>query len=50
MNGIKIHRDAKDQIKNGRFIDNFSDAKAGDLAFFVNENGLSYSCWNYAKQ
>ena len=40
MNGIKIHRDAKDQIKNGRFIDNFSDAKAGDLAFFVNENGL----------
>ena len=40
MNGIKIYRDAKDQIKNGRFIDNFSDAKAGDLAFFVNENGL----------
>ena len=36
----RIYRDAKDQIKNGRFIDNFSDAKAGDLAFFVNENGL----------
>ncbi len=40
MNGIKIHRDAKDQIKNGRFIDDFSNAKEGDLAFFANEKGL----------
>ena len=40
MNGIKLYRDAKDQIKNGRFVDKFSNSKAGDLAFFVDENGL----------
>ncbi|RVU02673.1 hydrolase Nlp/P60 [Mucilaginibacter limnophilus] len=37
--GIKIDRDASQQVKQGTLIENLDDAKAGDLAFFENEKG-----------
>lgn len=37
--GIRILRDAKQQETEGRYIDSIRDAKAGDLAFFDNEEG-----------
>jgi len=39
MIGIQLPRDAKDQIHLGESIDFLSSARAGDLAFFVNNNG-----------
>lgn len=36
--GIKIDRDASMQAKQGRYINNTEDIKAGDLAFFKNED------------
>lgn len=36
--GCKLPRDASQQVECGKQIDNLSEAKAGDLAFFKNEN------------
>lgn len=36
--GFKLPRDASQQVACGIHIDNLSEAKAGDLAFFKNEN------------
>ena len=36
--GYKLPRDASQQVECGKRIDNLSEAKAGDLAFFKNEN------------
>jgi gamma-D-glutamyl-L-lysine dipeptidyl-peptidase len=40
MIGIKLPRDAKDQIAIGDTIDFVSQALPGDLAFFVNPSGI----------
>lgn len=37
--GVRIFRDANQQANEGRLIDSIQDAKAGDLAFFDNEDG-----------
>lgn len=37
--GVRILRDAKQQANEGRLIGSIQDAKAGDLAFFDNEEG-----------
>lgn len=37
--GVRILRDAKQQATEGRLIASIQDAKAGDLAFFDNEEG-----------
>ncbi len=39
INGIKIPRDAADQVKEGNIVNFISDTKQGDLAFFDNEDG-----------
>ncbi len=36
--GYKLPRDASQQVECGKQIDNLSEVKAGDLAFFKNEN------------
>ena len=36
--GYKLPRDASQQVTCGKRIDNLSESKAGDLAFFKNEN------------
>ena len=37
--GIQLERDASEQVESGKPIDFLSEAKAGDLAFFENDNG-----------
>lgn len=37
--GVKIPRDASQQIQSGLAVDNLSAAKSGDLAFFNNDEG-----------
>ncbi|HEX7365990.1 MAG TPA: C40 family peptidase [Pelobium sp.] len=39
MLGIKINRDAWQQAEQGKVVDFLTEAKAGDLAFFDNEEG-----------
>jgi gamma-D-glutamyl-L-lysine dipeptidyl-peptidase len=39
MCGIQLDRDASEQVESGLPIDFLSEAKAGDLAFFENDNG-----------
>ena len=36
--GYKLPRDASQQVDYGEVVDNFNDAKSGDIAFFENEN------------
>ena len=36
--GYKLPRDASQQVDYGETVDNFNDAKSGDIAFFENEN------------
>lgn len=36
--GYKLPRDASQQVDFGEAVDNFNDAKSGDIAFFENEN------------
>lgn len=36
--GYKLPRDASQQVDYGKSVDNFNDAKSGDIAFFENEN------------
>ena len=37
--GIQLPRDASQQVEKGKIVDNIDSARAGDLAFFVNEKG-----------
>ena len=39
INGIKLPRDAYQQVECGEALDFVEEAKGGDLAFFENENG-----------
>ena len=39
INGIKLPRDAYQQVEYGEALDFVEEAKGGDLAFFENENG-----------
>src|SRR5690606_13566427 len=39
MLGVKINRDASQQAEQGTAVDFLTEAKAGDLAFFDNEEG-----------
>ena len=39
VNGIKLHRDASYQAKQGEILNLISEAEAGDLAFFDNDDG-----------
>ncbi len=39
LNGIKLHRDASQQVEQGETLDFPEEAKPGDLAFFDNEEG-----------
>lgn len=39
MHGVKLHRDASYQAKQGETLSFISEAKCGDLAFFDNEEG-----------
>lgn len=39
INGIKLHRDASYQAKQGEILNLISEAVPGDLAFFDNDNG-----------
>lgn len=39
LNGIKIKRDASQQVEEGVLVKDLSDARLGDLAFFHNEAG-----------
>lgn len=39
MMGIKLNRDASQQVESGRVIDFLFEAQAGDLAFFENNEG-----------
>jgi len=39
MCGTQLERDASEQVESGLPIDFLSEAKAGDLAFFENDNG-----------
>jgi len=39
MFGIQMLRDASDQVESGEVIDFISETKAGDLAFFENQDG-----------
>lgn len=39
LNGIKLKRDAWQQAEQGQTVDFLPEVKAGDLAFFDNENG-----------
>ena len=36
--GFKLPRDASQQVNHGNTINSISEAKAGDIAFFKNEN------------
>ena len=37
--GVRLQRDAWQQAEQGRIIDQFENAAAGDLAFFHNDSG-----------
>lgn len=39
INGVHLPRDASQQIEEGLFIADFTEAISGDLAFFANESG-----------
>lgn len=39
LNGIKIKRDASQQVEGGVLVNDLSEARLGDLAFFHNEAG-----------
>lgn len=39
VHGIRLKRDAYQQAEQGRCIESLSNAQAGDIAFFQNENG-----------
>ena len=39
MLGISLKRDAYQQAEQGKLVDFLTEAKAGDLAFFDNEEG-----------
>ncbi len=39
LHGIRIHRDASDQVTEGRSVSSLEEAKSGDLAFFQNQKG-----------
>lgn len=39
LNGIKIKRDASQQVEEGVLVNDLSEARLGDLAFFHNEAG-----------
>lgn len=39
LHGVNIHRDASDQVKDGKAVDTLENGDSGDLAFFHNDRG-----------